>query len=35
MKRLGEDHIAVLGLNPHAGDHGVIGDEDDEIETGD
>lgn len=23
--------IAVLGLNPHAGDHGVIGDEDDNI----
>jgi 4-hydroxythreonine-4-phosphate dehydrogenase len=23
--------IAVLGLNPHAGDHGVIGDEDDKI----
>ncbi len=23
--------IAVLGLNPHCGDHGVIGDEDDEI----
>ena len=23
--------IAVLGLNPHAGDHGVIGDEDDQI----
>lgn len=23
--------IAVLGLNPHAGDHGVIGDEDDTI----
>lgn len=30
-EEIGEDHIAVLGLNPHAGDHGVIGDEDDEI----
>lgn len=25
--------IAVLGLNPHCGDHGVIGSEDDEITT--
>ena len=24
-------HIAVLSINPHAGDHGVIGSEDDEI----
>lgn len=24
--------IAVLGLNPHAGDHGVLGDEEEEIE---
>lgn len=31
-EELGVDHIAVLGLNPHAGDHGVIGDEDAEIE---
>jgi len=31
-EELGIDHIAVLGLNPHAGDHGVIGDEDEEIE---
>jgi 4-hydroxy-L-threonine phosphate dehydrogenase PdxA len=23
--------IAVLGLNPHAGDHGIIGTEDDQI----
>ncbi|WP_331773763.1 4-hydroxythreonine-4-phosphate dehydrogenase [Sulfurospirillum sp. 1612] len=26
-----EEEIAVLGLNPHAGDHGVIGDEESEI----
>ena len=26
------DNIAVLGLNPHAGDNGVIGDEDKEID---
>ena len=25
------DHIGVLGLNPHAGDNGVIGDEEEEI----
>jgi 4-hydroxythreonine-4-phosphate dehydrogenase len=25
--------IAILGLNPHCGDHGVIGNEDDEIVT--
>lgn len=31
-EELGVEHIAVLGLNPHAGDHGVIGDEDAEIE---
>ncbi len=30
-EELGEEKIAVLGLNPHAGDHGVIGDEDEEI----
>lgn len=29
---LGVERIGVLGLNPHAGDHGVIGDEDEEIE---
>ena len=31
-EELGAERIAVLGLNPHAGDHGVIGDEDEEIE---
>ncbi|MCR1810014.1 4-hydroxythreonine-4-phosphate dehydrogenase [Sulfurospirillum sp. hDNRA2] len=31
-EELGCERIAVLGLNPHAGDHGVIGDEDSEIE---
>ncbi|WP_263832908.1 4-hydroxythreonine-4-phosphate dehydrogenase [Sulfurospirillum oryzae] len=31
-EEIGEERIAVLGLNPHAGDHGVIGDEDEEIE---
>lgn len=31
-EELGMERIAVLGLNPHAGDHGVIGDEDAEIE---
>ncbi|MDD4506600.1 MAG: 4-hydroxythreonine-4-phosphate dehydrogenase [Sulfurospirillaceae bacterium] len=30
-EELGVDKIAVLGLNPHAGDNGVIGDEDEEI----
>jgi len=30
-EELGEEKIAVLGLNPHAGDNGVIGDEDEEI----
>ena len=30
-EELGVEHIAVLGLNPHAGDNGVIGDEDEEI----
>lgn len=29
----GEERIAVLGLNPHAGDHGVLGNEESEIET--
>lgn len=27
------DSVAVLGLNPHAGDHGVLGNEEREIET--
>ncbi len=27
-----KDSVAVLGLNPHAGDHGVLGDEEREIE---
>lgn len=31
-EELGAERIAVLGLNPHAGDHGVIGSEDEEIE---
>lgn len=30
-EELGVEHIAVLGLNPHAGDNSVIGDEDEEI----
>ena len=30
-EELGVEHIAVLGFNPHAGDNGVIGDEDEEI----
>ena len=29
--RIDKPKIAVLGLNPHCGDHGVIGNEDDEI----
>lgn len=29
--RIRNPHIAVLGMNPHCGDHGVIGKEDDEI----
>ncbi|OUS01561.1 4-hydroxythreonine-4-phosphate dehydrogenase PdxA [Flavobacteriales bacterium 33_180_T64] len=29
--RIGKPRIAVLGINPHAGDNGVIGEEDDEI----
>jgi len=29
---INEEHIAVLGLNPHAGDDGVIGKEDKDIE---
>jgi 4-hydroxythreonine-4-phosphate dehydrogenase len=31
-KSIGENKIAVLGLNPHAGDNGVLGDEEQEIE---
>ena len=30
-EELGAEHIGVLGLNPHAGDNGVIGYEDEEI----
>lgn len=30
-EEIGVDKIAVLGLNPHAGDNGVIGDEEEEI----
>lgn len=29
--RIAKPKIAVLGINPHAGDHGVIGDEDDNV----
>ena len=29
--RIGQPKIAVLGINPHTGDHGVIGSEDDSI----
>ncbi len=31
-KSIGDEHVAVLGLNPHAGDHGAIGNEEREIE---
>jgi 4-hydroxythreonine-4-phosphate dehydrogenase len=31
-KSIGEERVAVLGLNPHAGDNGAIGDEEREIE---
>lgn len=31
--KISRPKIAVLGLNPHCGDHGVIGTEDDEIVT--
>lgn len=31
-KSLGDKQVAVLGLNPHAGDNGVLGDEEREIE---
>jgi 4-hydroxythreonine-4-phosphate dehydrogenase len=30
---ISKPRIAILGLNPHCGDHGVIGNEDDEIVT--
>ncbi|SDR73040.1 4-hydroxythreonine-4-phosphate dehydrogenase [Formosa sp. Hel1_31_208] len=29
--RIGKPRIAVLGINPHAGDNGVIGEEDDDV----
>ncbi len=32
-KCIGDYKVAVLGLNPHAGDHGVLGDEEREIEA--
>jgi len=32
-KSLGDKKIAVLGLNPHAGDNGVLGDEEREIDA--
>ncbi len=32
QKSLGNKQVAVLGLNPHAGDNGVLGDEEREIE---
>ncbi|MBA1438479.1 MAG: 4-hydroxythreonine-4-phosphate dehydrogenase [Epsilonproteobacteria bacterium] len=32
-KSIGEHRVAVLGLNPHAGDNGVLGDEEREIEA--
>ncbi len=32
QKSLGDKQVAVLGLNPHAGDNGVLGDEEREIE---
>ena len=31
-KSIGDKKVAVLGLNPHAGDNGVLGDEEKEIE---
>ncbi|MBU0721110.1 4-hydroxythreonine-4-phosphate dehydrogenase [bacterium] len=31
-KSIGDKRVAVLGLNPHAGDNGVLGDEEREIE---
>ena len=32
-KSIGDKKVAVLGLNPHAGDNGVLGDEEREIES--
>jgi len=32
-KSIGKQKVAVLGLNPHAGDNGVLGDEEREIEA--
>jgi len=32
-KSIGDEKVAVLGLNPHAGDNGVLGDEEREIEA--
>ena len=32
-KSIGNEKVAVLGLNPHAGDNGVLGDEEREIEA--
>ncbi len=31
-KSIGDEKVAVLGLNPHAGDNGVLGDEEKEIQ---
>ena len=33
IESVGEQKVAVLGLNPHAGDNGVLGDEEKEIEN--
>ncbi len=32
-RSIGDERVAVLGLNPHAGDNGVLGDEEREIEA--
>ncbi len=32
-KNIGEQKVAVLGLNPHAGDNGVLGDEEKKIDS--
>jgi 4-hydroxythreonine-4-phosphate dehydrogenase len=32
-RSIGDKKVAVLGLNPHAGDNGVLGDEEREIES--
>ena len=32
-KSIGDKKVAVLGLNPHAGDNGVLGDEEQEIQS--